>query len=57
MVRPVTLLYEHKHSTLCNQLFNLQKHFLTQVIHSLPIHLDEQKILQVRLVQGVSSEL
>lgn len=57
MVGTLTLLYSLEQSSLRNQLFDLKQQFLTQVIHSLPIHLDEQKILQVRLVQGVSSEL
>ena len=57
MVGTLTLLYDHKQSTLRNQLFDLQQRFLTQVISSLHIQLDEQKILQVMLMQGVSTEL
>ncbi|MFW1858176.1 CopG family ribbon-helix-helix protein [Acinetobacter defluvii] len=57
MVGTLTLLYSLEQSSLRDQLFDLQKQFLTQVISSLHIQLDEQKILQVMLMQGVSSEL
>ena len=40
-----------------NQLVDLQQQFLAQVISSLHIQLDQQKILQVMLMQGASSEL
>ncbi|RRR15211.1 transcriptional regulator [Acinetobacter baumannii] len=43
--------------TLRNQLVDLQQQFLAQVISSLHIQLDQQKILQVMLMQGASSEL
>lgn len=57
MVGTLTLLYDVAHSTLRNQLIDLQQQFLTQVISSLHIQLDGQKILQVMLMQGVSTEL
>lgn len=57
MVGTLTLLYDVEHIQLRNQLIDLQQQFLAQVISSLHIQLDQQKILQVMLMQGVSSEL
>lgn len=57
MVGTLTLLYEVEHLQLRNQLIDLQQQFLAQVISSLHIQLDQQKILQVMLMQGASSEL
>ena len=57
MVGTLTLLYDVAQSSLRNQLIDLQQQFLTQVISSLHIQLDGQKILQVMLMQGVSTEL
>ncbi|NHB59008.1 transcriptional regulator [Acinetobacter sp. 194] len=57
MVGTFTLLYDVGNSTLRNQLIDLQQKFIAQVISSLHIQLDEQKILQVMLMQGASSEL
>ncbi|RZG75819.1 CopG family ribbon-helix-helix protein [Acinetobacter sp. WCHAc060025] len=57
MVGTLTLLYEVEHIQLRNQLIDLQQQFLAQVISSLHIQLDQQKILQVMLMQGASSEL
>ena len=57
MVGTLTLLYGVAQSSLRNQLIDLQQQFLTQVISSLHIQLDGQKILQVMLMQGVSTEL
>ncbi|RZG83114.1 transcriptional regulator [Acinetobacter sp. WCHAc060033] len=57
MVGTLILLYEVEHIQLRNQLIDLQQQFLAQVISSLHIQLDQQKILQVMLMQGASSEL
>lgn len=57
MVGTLTLLYDVEHLQLRNQLIDLQQLFLAQVISSLHIQLDQQKILQVMLMQGASSEL
>ena len=57
MVGTLTLLYDVEHIQLRNQLIDLQQQFLAQVISSLHIQLDQQKILQVMLMQGASSEL
>ena len=57
MVGTLTLLYDVEHLQLRNQLIDLQQQFLAQVISSLHIQLDQQKILQVMLMQGASSEL
>lgn len=57
MVGTLTLLYDAGQMPLRNQLIDLQQQFLTQVISSLHIQLDQQKILQVMLMQGPSSEL
>ncbi len=52
MVGTLTLLYDASQMTLRNQLVDLQQQFLAQVISSLHIQLDQQKILQVMLMQG-----
>lgn len=57
MVGTLTILYDAGLMPLRNQLIDLQQQFLTQVISSLHIQLDQQKILQVMLMQGASSEL
>lgn len=57
MVGTLTLLYDVGLKPLRIQLIDLQQQYLTQVISSLHIQLDEQKILEVMLMQGVSSEL
>ncbi|MCG5924050.1 transcriptional regulator, partial [Acinetobacter baumannii] len=57
MVGTLTLLYDASQMTLRNQLVDLQQQFLAQVISSLHIQLDQQKILQVMLMQGASSGL
>ena len=42
---------------LRSQLVDLQQQYLAQVINSLHIQLDDEKILQVMLMQGASSDL
>lgn len=57
MVCTLTLLYNVSLKPLRTQLIDLQQQFLSQVISSLHIQLDDEKILQVMLMQGVSDEL
>lgn len=57
MVGTLIILYDAGQMPLRNQLIDLQQQFLTQVISSLHIQLDQKKILQVMLMQGASSEL
>ena len=57
MVGTLTLLYDVSLKPLRNQLVDLQQQYLAQVINSLHIQLDDEKILQVMLMQGVSSDL
>lgn len=57
MVGTLTLLYDVAQYSLRNQLIDLQQQFLDQVVSSLHIQLDQQKILQVMLMQGASIEL
>lgn len=57
MVGTLTLLYDVSLKPLRTQLIDLQQMFLSQVISSLHIQLDDEKILQVMLMQGVSDEL
>ena len=57
MVGTLTLLYDVSLKPLRTQLIDLQQLFLSQVISSLHIQLDDEKILQVMLMQGVSDEL
>ena len=57
MVGTLTLLYDVSLKPLRTQLIDLQQKFIYQVISSLHIQLDDEKILQVMLMQGVSDEL
>lgn len=57
MVGTLTLLYDVAQYSLRNQIIDLQQQFLDQVVSSLHIQLDQQKILQVMLMQGASIEL
>lgn len=57
MVGTLTLLYDAGHKPLRTQLFELQQKYLTQVISSLHIQLDEEKVLEVMLMQGDSDDL
>ncbi|MFC2994969.1 CopG family ribbon-helix-helix protein [Acinetobacter sichuanensis] len=57
MVGTLTLLYDVVQYSLRSQLIDLQQQFLDQVVSSLHIQLDQQKILQVMLMQGASIEL
>ena len=57
MVGTLTLLYDVAQYSLRSQLIDLQQQFLDQVVSSLHIQLDQQKILQVMLMQGASIEL
>lgn len=57
MVGTLTLLYDVSLKPLRTQLIDLQQQHLAQVISSLHIQLDDDKVLQVMLMQGVSSDL
>ena len=57
MVGTLTLLYQRNSSNIRVQLSDLQHQFLEQVISSLSIQLDQQKILEVMLLQGKSNDL
>lgn len=57
MVGTLTLLYDIGSKSLRDQLFELQQQYLTQVISSLHIQLDDQKVLEVMLMQGLSVDL
>ncbi|ENW19748.1 Nickel responsive regulator NikR [Acinetobacter haemolyticus CIP 64.3 = MTCC 9819] len=57
MVGTLTLLYDVSLKPLRTQLVDLQQQYLAQVISSLHIQLDDNKVLQVMLMQGVSSDL
>ena len=57
MVGTLTLLYDLSSKSLRDQLFELQQQYLTQVISSLHIQLDDQKVLEVMLMQGLSDDL
>ena len=57
MVGTFTLLYDASVKPLRVQLLDLQQQFLEQVVSSLHIQLDEQKILEVMILQGVTTEL
>lgn len=57
MVGTFTLLYDVGLKPLRTQLFELQQQYLTQVISSQHIQLDDQKVLEVMLLQGLSDDL
>lgn len=57
MVGTLTLLYDVGSRVLRTQLFELQQQYIAQVVSSLHIQLDDQKILEVMLLQGKSIDL
>lgn len=57
MVGTLTLLYDASLNHIIMQLFELQQKYLDQVISAQQIQLDDQKILQVVLMQGTAAEL
>ncbi|MEE9901370.1 CopG family ribbon-helix-helix protein [Acinetobacter haemolyticus] len=57
MVGTLTLLYDVSLKPLRTQLVDLQQQYLAQVISSLHIQLDDDKVLQVMLMQGASNDL
>lgn len=57
MVATLTLLYDVSQKTVRNHIIDLQQKYLTQVISSLHIQLDEEKVLEVMLMQGLSQDL
>ncbi len=57
MVGTLTLLYDVSLKSLRSQLVDLQQQYLTQVISSLHIQLDDEKVLEVMLMQGGSDDL
>jgi CopG family transcriptional regulator, nickel-responsive regulator len=57
MVGTLTLLYDVSSKPLRTQIIDLQQQYLSQVISSLHIQLDDEKVMQVMLMQGASSDL
>lgn len=57
MVGTLTLLYDVGSKALRTQLFELQQQYIAQVVSSLHIQLDDQKILEVMLLQGKTIDL
>ena len=57
MVGTLTLLYDVSLKPLRTQLIDLQQQYIDQVVSSLHIQLDDSKVLQVMLMQGVASDL
>lgn len=57
MVGTLTLLYDVSLKALRSQLVDLQQQHLSQVISSLHIQLNDEKVLQVMLMQGYSQDL
>ncbi|KAB0628834.1 transcriptional regulator [Acinetobacter gandensis] len=57
MVGTLTLLYDAAFKPLRTHLLDLQQQFLTQVISSLHIQLADNKVMEVMLMQGKSTEL
>jgi CopG family transcriptional regulator, nickel-responsive regulator len=57
MVGTLTLLYSIQSKNIHYQIIDLQQHHLKEVISSQHIQLDEQKIMQVMLLQGQSHDL
>lgn len=57
MVGTLTLLYSIESKNIHYQIIDLQQKYLKEVISSQHIQLDDQKIMQVMLLQGQSHEL
>lgn len=57
MAGTLTLLYDRNFPNIRIQIGDLQHQHLEQVISSLTVQLDQDKVLEVMLLQGVSTEL
>ncbi len=57
MVGTLTVLYSIQSKNIHYQIIDLQQQYLKQVISSQHIQLDDQKIMQVMLLQGKSHDL
>ena len=57
MVWTLTLLYQRRTANIRIQIGDLQHQYLEQVISSLSVQLDAEKILEVMLLQGKSNDL
>lgn len=57
MVGTITLFYNRKTRGLQKQLSDLQYHHIDEVISSLHVHLTEERMMEVILVQGPANEL
>ncbi|ENU37293.1 MULTISPECIES: CopG family ribbon-helix-helix protein [Acinetobacter] len=57
MVGTLTLLYQRRTANIRIQIGDLQHQYLEQVISSLSVQLDAEKILEVMLLQGKSNDL
>lgn len=57
MVGTFTLLYDRSISNIRTHIDGLQRQYFEQVISSLNIPLDNDKILEVMLLQGLSTQL
>ena len=57
MVGTLTLLYQRRTANIRIQIGDLQHQYLEQVISSLSVQLDAEKILEVMLPQGKSNDL
>ncbi|MCY6410879.1 MULTISPECIES: ribbon-helix-helix protein, CopG family [Acinetobacter] len=57
MVGTLTLLYQRRTANIRLQIGDLQHQYLEQVISSLSVQLDAEKILEVMLLQGKSNDL
>lgn len=57
MVGTLTLLYSIQSKNIHYQIIDLQQKYLKEVISSQHIQLDDQKIMQVMLLQGQSHDL
>ena len=57
MVGTLTLLYQRRTANIRIQIGDLQHQYLEQVISSLSVQLDAEKILEEMLLQGKSNDL
>ncbi len=57
MAGTITLIYDHSKPQLQSALSEIQHNYIAEVISSLHVHLENQHMMEVILVQGTASKL
>ncbi|WP_048147732.1 nickel-responsive transcriptional regulator NikR [Palaeococcus ferrophilus] len=53
----ITLLYNHDEAEVVKELLDLQHDYLTEIVSSIHVHMDEHNCLEVVIVKGKASRI